>query len=173
MLLVSLLAAMGVAAGEADVMANVEAGRMICSNPDEASKSCTTISHYEVQKDGSLLETSEILLSPVHAMTLEVKARVTLKNGAICGALLQSDLAQGIVRVGGNPVPDDKNKALLAKLDEQFAPLFGRQTCEFLRLENGLLLKFGQMDGVDVPLPPKPVRWISASDGFKVAPPPA
>lgn len=173
MLLLSMLAAVSVTTADVDVLANVKAGRMICSSPDDASKTCSTISRYELQTDGSLLETSEVLFAPTQAISLEVKARITLKNGAICGAMLQSDLDHGIVRIGGNPIPDDKNKAVLAKLDEKFAMLFGRQTCEMLRIENGQLLKFGQMEGVDIPLPPKPVRWIAASDGFKVAPPPA
>ena len=170
MLLFSLLAAASLAAGDDDVLANVQAGLMICSNPDEASKTCSTISRYELQSDGSLLETSEILFAPAQAISLEVKAHINLKGGAICGAMLKSDLDDGVVKLNGAPIPEDRNKAVLAKLDQQFAPLFGRQTCEMLRVENGQLLKFGQMDGVDTPLPPKPVRWISATDGFKVAP---
>jgi hypothetical protein len=167
-----VLAAAAVAAStETDVLANVQAGRMICSNPDDATHTCSTISKYQVLDDRSLLETSEILFSPDQPISFEVQAHITLKNGAICGAMLKADLDKGIVRVSGRPIAADKNQAVLAKLDEEFAPLYGRQTCEVIRIEGGRLLKFGQMDGVDIPLPPKPVRWISPDDGFKVAPP--
>ena len=156
---------------EADVLANVRAGRMICSNPDNVAKTCTTISRYELQTDGSLHETSEILFSPNQPVSFEVQAKTTLEKGAICGAMLQADLENGVVRLNGTPLPPDKSKAVIANLMEKLAPLLGRKACEVLRVEDGRLLKLGQMEGIDIPLPPKPVRWITADQGFKVAPP--
>lgn len=122
--------------------------------------------------DGSLLETSELLIAPAQNVTLTVKAKITLKRGAICGSMLKSDLDEAKVKVAGQPIPDESNKQALAKLEAGFAGLFGKEACEVLKVEGDQLLKIGSLDGVEVPLPPKRVRWISANSGFKVASPP-
>ena len=170
LLAILVIAATSAALPDSDVLANVQAGRMICSNPNDAAKTCSTISRYELRDDGTLNEISEILFSLDQPISFEVQAHATLENGAVCGAMLQSDLNRGVVRLNGTPLSPDRNKAVIAKLEEKMAPLFGRRACEILRMEEGRLLKFGQMDGIDIPLPPKPVRWITQDQGFRVAP---
>lgn len=172
MIIFSMLAAASAYLSDSDILANIQGGRVICTNPDDASHTCSTISSYEVRADGSLLETSELLIAPAQGVTLTVKARITLKDGAVCGTMLKSDLDEGRVKVGGQPIPDDRNKLTLAKLEPVFASLYGKEACEVLKVEGDQLLKIGRLDGVEVPLPPKRVRWLPPESGFKVASPP-
>jgi hypothetical protein len=46
----------------------------------------------------------------------------------------------------------------------------GRKVCEGLQVEDGQLVKYGQVERVDLKLPGKPVSWISPADGYRVAP---
>jgi hypothetical protein len=48
--------------------------------------------------------------------------------------------------------------------------MVGKKACETISLIDGQLLKFGQVQGVDIKLPGKPVSWITLSDGYKVGP---
>jgi hypothetical protein len=80
-----------------------------------------------------------------------------------------ADMQKGIVRVNGTALPPERNTAAVAMLVERLAPMAGKKACEVLRLQNGQLMKFGQVDQVDLELPGKPVQWIDASAGFRVA----
>lgn len=165
-----ILSAAVAPADETDAWVQLRAGRMVCSNPNEARKTCSAISRYEIVDGAELRETSEVLLSPKQPMTLQMSVKARLQKGAICGALALADLEKGIVRVNGTPLDAQKNAQAMANLTEKLAPLAGREACDVLRIEGGKLLKYGQVEGLDISLPPKPVRWITEEDGFRVAP---
>ena len=170
LLSIILLSAAATQLAETDVWIQLRAGRMICSNPNDGAKTCSAISRYEIVDGAALRETTEVLLSPKQPMTLQLTVKARLEKGAICGQLSLDDLEDGIVRMNGTPLERQKNKLVMASLSEGLAPLAGRTICEVLRFEDGRLLKYGQMEGMDFRLPPKPVRWITEADGFRVAP---
>jgi hypothetical protein len=168
--LLLLVAAAGNLTPATDILAQIRAGRMLCSNPDAATKTCSAINAYADADDGGLIETDEFLLSPDRAVTLEVSLSVGIDHGAICGVLALADLEKGKVRLDGALVPADRNAAALEKIVERMKPMTGRRTCDTLRVEGGQLLKFGQVERIEINLPGKPVRWITAADGYRVAP---
>ncbi len=45
----------------------------------------------------------------------------------------------------------------------------GKKACEALRVQDGQLMKYGQVDKVDLKLLGKPVKWIDPGEGFQVA----
>ena len=79
-------------------------------------------------------------------------------------------MQKGQVRINGAPLPSDQNVAVLSKILEVMGPMADKRACDEIRIEAGQLVKFGQVEGVEVKLPGKPVRWISMDEGFKVAP---
>ena len=79
-------------------------------------------------------------------------------------------MQKGKLRMNGTLLPSDRNEAVLNKLLEKLKPMAGRKACEALRVEDGQLRKFGQVERIDLKLPGKPVSWISAAEGYKVAP---
>jgi hypothetical protein len=155
---------------ETDVMAQVRAGKMLCSNPDPNTKTCSTIDSFAAKDSNTLLDTGEVLFSPDQPITLETSSVVHIQEGAICGTMELADLQKGKVRVNGALIPNDRNEAVLNKLIERLKPLMGRQVCEALRIEAGQLVKYGQVERFDAKLPGKPVSWITPADGYKVAP---
>ncbi len=170
-LILGILAAVTAAPaiGADDILANIKAGRMLCSNPGELTKTCTTIDAYAPAADGAFADTGELMINETPLITLTTTSVVRVQNGAICGTMLEADLLAGKVRVNGALLPPDRNAAVLAKVAEKFSSMFGKQACETVSLIDGKLLKFGQIEGVDIKLPGKPVKWIAPGEGYTVA----
>jgi hypothetical protein len=165
-----LLAAATSVPSQTDVIAQVRAGKMLCSNPDPAKKTCSTIDTYAVGENGAFINTGEILFSADQQLTLETSSIVQIEKGTICGVMALADLQKGKIRFNGTLLPPDRNALVLDKIIERLSPLAGRKACEALRVEDGQLMKYGQVEGIDINLPGKPVSWITAADGYKVAP---
>ena len=168
MMILFLLAAVATGSSDAAIQPQLTSGKMLCSNPDEASKTCSSIASYAAGKDGTLTETSELLLPAPQPLTLELSASVEVKGSVICGTMTETDLKKGRVRINGSLLPPDQNAAAMSKLSERLKPMVGREVCEELRVEDGQLMKFGQAERVDIKLPGKHVRWISKDEGYKV-----
>ena len=117
-----------------------------------------------------MTNTGETLITPDKPITMEVKSVAHFEGGAMCGKITMADLDRATVRMDGNPLPADRNASVVERLKQAFGPLADRKACEGLRVSNGQLEKFGQVDGIDVPLPAKPVRWIEGAEGYRVAP---
>ncbi|UUR08048.1 hypothetical protein [Sphingomonas glaciei] len=138
-------------------------------NPDLQAKTCSSLLSYAPRADGSLVETGEVLVAPAQGITLEMTSVVRNEGGALCGVVQLADLRRGIVRVNGARLPPERNASALASLVQRLAPMAGRKACETLRFQNGQLMKFGRVDQVNMTLPGKPVRWVDAAAGFRVA----
>ncbi|KQN04482.1 hypothetical protein ASE85_05455 [Sphingobium sp. Leaf26] len=171
-MLIFVLVAMAVASTppETDVLAQLQAGKVLCSNPDAGTKTCSTIDTFSKSADGTIIDVGEILISPDQPVTLEVSTTVQIESGTICGMMALGDLEKGQVRVNGTLLPPERNAAVMNKLVEKLKPLAGRKVCEALRLQDGQLMKYGQVERIDINLPGKPVRWVIKDDGYKVAP---
>jgi hypothetical protein len=87
-----LLAATNSAPAETDVLAHVRAGKMLCSNPDPATKTCSTIASYTPQGNSTFVEKGELLISPDQPITLEMSMVVQVDGDAICGTMELTDL---------------------------------------------------------------------------------
>lgn len=171
MLLATILLAAGVgSAAETDALAQMRAGKALCANPDEATRTCTSIDAFAPAADDIFIDTGEVLISTNQALTLEISSKVRVENGAICGVMEMADVRNGTVRVNGALLPPARNAQAIEKIALQLKPLVGRRVCETLRIENGRLFKYGQVAGVDRNPPGKPVKWVRLDEAYKVAP---
>ena len=165
----ALLLAVNNGSSETDAVAQSRLGKRLCVNPDVSTKTCSSILSYKRASDGSLIETGEVLIAPAQGITLEMTSSVKEESGALCGAIQLTDLQKGIVRVNGTPLPAERNSAAIALLVERMASMAGKKACEVLRTQGGQLMKFGQVEQVDLKLPGKPVKWIELTEDFRVA----
>ena len=153
-----------------DLMTEIRTGKMLCSNPDLGKKTCSAITIFSVGQDGSVKETTEMLIAPNPPITVEMSAPSQIQGPVNCTVLTIPQMQKGKVRINGAPLPSDQNLAVLSKIMEVMGPMADKRACDEIRIEAGQLVKFGQVEGVEVKLPGKPVRWISMDEGFKVAP---
>jgi hypothetical protein len=72
------------------------------------------------------------------------------EGGALCGVVQLADMQKGIVRVNGTPLPAEQNAAAVAKLVERLGSMAGKKACEALRVQDGQLTKYGQVDKIDL-----------------------
>lgn len=89
---------------------------MLCANPDSATKTCSSIVSYKPGKNGTFVETGEVLISPDQPITLEMSSVVQFESGAICGTVEFADMQKGRLRMNGTLLPADRNEAALSKL---------------------------------------------------------
>lgn len=153
-----------------DIPTQMRLGKVLCANPDLATKTCSSIISYTPGKNGDIVETGEVLISPNQPVTLEMSSIVRIEGSTVCGTVEFADMQKGRLRMNGTLLPQDRNEAALSKLLEKLKPMAGRKACEALRVEDGQLKKYGQVERIDLDLPGKPVSWIGPADGYKVAP---
>lgn len=158
------------AQSDLDVIAQSNSGKVLCSNPSAAAKSCSSIASFTVSPNGSVIETAEVLLTPDQPLTLTMSIGTQVAVGSICGVMTLDDLRRGKVRLNGKALPPDRNALVLDRLEASMGSLAGKKACDAIRIEDGRLVKYGQVEGVDIKLPGKPVMWVSTNDGYKVAP---
>lgn len=169
LLTIALLLAANGGYSETDVALQSSLGKQLCVNPDAGAKTCSSILSYKPGVGGFLVETGELLIAPAQGMTLELSSSVKEEGGALCGAIQAADLQKGIVRVRGMPLSAERNSAVLAMLTDRMAPVIGKKACEVLIVREGQLQKVGQVDGLDLKLPGKPVKWVDPTEDYRVA----
>jgi hypothetical protein len=167
-----LILAAGTVQPETDYLAQIQKGYFLCNDPDPASKTCSNLDKFVINKDGTIINTGELLIIPSQPVTLEVSSKSTISGSVSCGTLAMEDLQAGIVRAKGQPIPADRNAIAIQKLSGLFTNFFGKQVCESLMIQEGRLMKVGQIDGLNITLPSIPVQWVAPSDDYRVAPKP-
>lgn len=171
MILAALLLAQAAAPlSETDLQGHVAAGDMLCSNPDSATMTCSAIDSFSSGIGDTLTNTGEILLVPGQTATLRVTSIMHIEGDAFCGVMNAEDMEKAQVSVGGVPLSPAQNSKVLSGIIERLKPMVGHKVCETVRLEDGRLMKYGKIEGIDVTPPGKPVSWIVAADGYRVAP---
>lgn len=155
---------------EVDILAQSKSGKVLCSNPDAATKSCSSITTFSTSVEGAVTETTEILLTPDQPLTVTMSTGSQVVGGSYCGVMTMDELRRGQVRLSGQALPADRNALVLQRLEASMGPLAGKKACDVIRVENNGLVKYGQIEGVELKLPRKPVMWVSPDDGYKVAP---
>ncbi|MCJ2181307.1 hypothetical protein MTR62_01080 [Novosphingobium sp. 1949] len=160
-------------ADDLDIAGQVAKGKVLCTNPDVASRTCTTIDRQAPAGPGRFTDTGEVLIPAAKAITLETRSAMTLEGAnQLCGQIRREDLLQGTLRVEGVALEPEPNAAALAHLAQTiFAQLDGRRVCETLGHDKaGRLVKIDTMEGFDGNVPPRPVQWIAPDAGYTVAP---
>ena len=153
-----------------DFLAQSRSAKMLCANPDADTKTCSSIASYKVSADGSVTETSEVLITPYEPITLTMSMKGEFAGRSACGAMTLEALRRGVILADGKPVPPERNALVLKKLETVMGPLVGKRACDTIRIEKDALVKYGTIEGVNIELPAKPVIWVSKKDGYRVAP---
>jgi len=164
-----LAAAAPVVAPGADYLAGIRAGKLLCVTADPIRKTCSNIDSFVLAADGTLTETSEMLLTSEPLVTLETSSIGHIEGATNCGIAELADLRKGRVRVNGELLPPDSNALAIGKIVEKMGLLAGHKVCETLHVDGGKLTQSGTVEGFDTKLPVEPAAWIAPDEGYKVA----
>lgn len=146
-------------------------GQVQCYVPDTARKTCSSMAYYVARDDGSFDNRAIVLINKSPAVTLETTTRVTIRDGAVCGALRAEDIAAGKITAGGRVMTSDEAGPVLNSISQALTNVFGHEICTvFAPDASGKLTAQATMDGKRQAEQDQPVLWVSPSDGYTVAP---
>ena len=145
-------------------------GKLECHFPDEQTKTCRSLSSYKPLGDNRYSSTTLGLLSPQEPVTLEITSEVQIKNGAVCGRLLDEDLAKAKLNVAGKTLDQTEAAPGKAQIAQAMAPLMNKEICaRYEPSPSGGLVAKASVDGTAQPNFDQPVKWVAPGDGYKVA----
>ncbi|CAL4867693.1 hypothetical protein MMA231_01959 [Asticcacaulis sp. MM231] len=170
-MLVAILAAAAVSASAyPDPIAPAAKGQMQCYSPNVAMKSCKSLAMYAAKGDGSFANTAIVLVKASPVTLLETVADVTVRDGAVCGAITEANIRTAKLSANAQAVPPEQAAPFLGQLVTALKPVIDRDICTRYEGTGPLLTAKATMDGVPQPDDDQTVLWVSASDGYAVKP---
>lgn len=162
--------AVAFAAAHADPLAEGLAGKIQCYRPNLEKKTCGALSSYSLRRDGAILNTAEVLLSPNPVLVMKTVSTVTMKGEAVCGPVRKEDIDVATLTVNGAALPDDQAAALRAKIAGAFKDMFGKEVCTTYVPVGDKLTAQVTLDGKLKPEYSQTVVWVKPEDGYTVGP---
>ena len=131
----------------ADPLAPARKGLIECFQPNEKAHICRALSRYVENKDGSWQTTTTMLLLPNRPLTMETQYVARMEGNAVCSSLDKPTLDAAKLRVGGEPLPEDRVAMVHERLEMVLGATLGKKECaSYLDTGNGLL-HHGTIDG--------------------------
>ena len=145
-------------------------GQMQCYSPNVATKSCRSLAIYKANGDGTFANTAIVLVKAAPLTVIQTVANVTVRDGAVCGAITEADIRAAKMSANAQTVPPEQAAPFLSQLVTALKPVIGREICTRYEGEGPLLTAKATMEGVPQPDDDQTVLWVSASDGYAVKP---
>ncbi|TAJ71661.1 MAG: hypothetical protein EPO51_11030 [Phenylobacterium sp.] len=158
------------ATADLDPLSPAEGGKLQCHAPDVARKTCASIAAYARDPDGTLQNTAAILLRAEPLIVARSKAPVVIKGGAVCGRITEGDFAAMLFTIDGQPADAPNAEAIRNAMRPGFNAILNREICTRYVPTGDQLNGEVSVDGKRRPQLDQPVRWVSPSEGFSVAP---
>ncbi len=152
-----------------DPLAPAASGQMQCYAPTD-HKTCASLAGYTSNGDGSYANVAMVLLSKEPVVVMRTTTPVAIKAGAVCGAIRKADIAGGSLSVNGQAMAADKAAPILDRIAGQLGAILDHEICTtYVPAGAGFIAK-ATMDGKPQPDQDQKVIWVSAADGYTVAP---
>jgi len=152
-----------------DPLAPAANGRVQCYAPTD-HRTCASTTSYTANGDGTFTNISTVLLSKQPILIAQTTTPMTIKAGAVCGAVRKQDIDAARLSINGQAVPADKSVPILASIAVALGPIIDHEICTtYVPRGNGFVAK-AVMDGKPQPDQDQKVIWVSPADGYTVAP---
>ena len=168
----ALLAATALSPANAYVGPLAPAGKGMaqCYVPNVATKTCGSMATYHQNADGTFTNKAMVLISKSPPAILEMNTNVQVKNGAVCGKILEQNITSARLTVNGTDVPADQSAPVLAQVASGMTAVVGHEICTSYVQSGGQLVAKATMDGVPKPDQDQVMLWVSPADGYSIAP---
>ncbi|ESQ94209.1 hypothetical protein [Asticcacaulis benevestitus] len=153
-----------------DPIAPAARGQMQCYSPNTAAKSCKSLAIYTAKGNGTFANTVIVLVKASPVTLLETVADVTMRDGAVCGAITEANIRTAKLSANAQAVPPEQAAPFMEQLVTALTPVLDRDICTRYEGPGPLLTAKATMDGVPQPDDDQTVLWVSASDGYAVKP---
>ncbi len=144
-------------------------GQVQCYAPTD-HKTCASIAGYVANGDGTFANVALVMLSKQPVVVMQTTTPVSIKQGAVCGAIHSQDVIGGSLTVNGQAVPADKATPLLTRIAASLDPILGHEICTVYTSDGATLTARATMDGKAQPDQDQKMIWVSPAQGYKVGP---
>lgn len=163
-----ILAATAPAPLGADPLAPARAGQYQCVVPNQEKKTCLGTTSYKVTGDG-YESTTQLFLAPTPLVTMEIRTKGVIKNGALCETIKLSDFQAGTVYLDGKPADPATSNAVKSQMTAAVSALDGKSACSTFKPDaGGLLLNEVAIDGATRADLSQKFIWVSPKDGYQL-----
>jgi hypothetical protein len=168
--LVLTAAVLAISAASADPLAEGLAGKLQCYRPDPVKKTCGALSAYSQRRDGAILNSADVMLSPNPVVVMHTLSTVEIKGDAVCGPLRKADIDTATILVNGKELPEEQAVGARAQIATAFQAMLGKEVCTTYVPDGDKLSAKVSVDGTPNPAFTQTVIWVSPADGYKVGP---
>jgi hypothetical protein len=164
------LASLGLA--DPDLFAPAKAGQAMCVNPDLEAKTCQGMATYTWNADGSVTSRNVVAVSPEPLVVLHTQTAVVLTDTTECsnGGTFADQITR--IEIDGEEVDEATRGELADMIGAQMDAAVGTgELCfAYVPQSDGSLAFTGSTEGRERTELAGTARWISESDGWRVAP---
>ncbi|MFM5955178.1 MAG: hypothetical protein ACKOPE_12865 [Novosphingobium sp.] len=151
-----------------DPMAGVTQDWLLCSEPDDAAKTCRALTTFIKTSDGRFEETNRAVVIGLPGLVIEVPGLSYVKDGKLCSIASRNNIQRARVIRHVEGVSPQREAAALKQL-EFFYPVEGKEVCSNF-YPNGEHFRIDAWaNGKLVPELGMQVRWVHKDDGYDVA----
>ncbi|HEX4741594.1 MAG TPA: hypothetical protein VH353_09695 [Caulobacteraceae bacterium] len=144
-------------------------GKLQCFVPDMTRRTCQTLDSYARDTSGGIVNTSTVVVSADPPITMTTRAPVILREGRLCSAVRDEDIAQATFTVAGKPADARQTADLRTHMAEAIKALIGHEVCTAYSQSGSAFVARSTLDGAPQP-DSEAFIWTSPSDAWKVAP---
>jgi hypothetical protein len=153
-----------------DPLAPAQAGMVQCYDPDRANLSCRSIAAFSRDSGGGWISQVTILPDPAQSLTLDIASPVTVRDGAVCGAIRRAQVLAGKLRYFDKPLPADRALPLLVQIADALGGDTGREICTVYVPLAGGFIAHSRISGSAAEMPGQRMVWVRRDAGYHVAP---
>jgi hypothetical protein len=114
-----------------DPLAPAREGKSYCQSPNREAKTCSGISTYRFEADGSIIGRSVGALNNDPPLSFAIEGVTEIKEGSICFTIRQKDLDAMYLMVGSERFDSEPGDKLLALRRESMATeILDKEICE-------------------------------------------
>jgi hypothetical protein len=153
-----------------DPLLPARSGQMQCYSPDTSRKTCRALAQYKWSSDNKIENIAQVLISKNGPVVMMTASPVTIRSGAVCGALRADDVRAAEFLVGGQPAPQQMADQIRTQLIPALSSQLGKEICTtYVPAGTGYSTKVS-IDGVAHPEETDKVIGVGPNDGYAVAP---
>jgi hypothetical protein len=159
------------AASVTEQMAPAKRGMLQCQMPNLESKTCFSLSKIRQTSPSTYQFETEILVDVAGVVTASMRSKVFTRGSEICQVMKPADATSATFASEGRPLSTEEAAEYRAKLRADFAAFAGHTICtRIVPGDEGVDTVVGTFDGRRSPAGDYAMKWVSPSDGWKVAP---
>jgi len=168
-MLFALMALAAAAPAYPDPLTPAASGEVQCYVPSD-HKTCASIATYTANGDGTFANGAQILLSKQPVVVMQSTTPVTIKAGAVCGAVTKDAIGNASLTVNGQAIPADKAGPVLQQIAGSLGTVIDHEICTTYVPDGAGFIAKATMDGKPQPAQDQKMIWVSPADGYVVAP---